>query len=297
MTKSFRAIVPALAAIAVAAACAFTSPAVAQQEDKVVVRVNGQEIRTSDIRLAMDDILPQISSMPPKTRYPFVVEYLIERHLLAQAAVGEKIAETEEFRRRSRFYQMKALRDAYFEEKIKPQITDDYVRSVYEKEKTNTEKRKAARARHIVVATEQEAKDALAKVKGGEDFAELAKKISRDSSAPNGGDLGFFAAEEMVPDFSKVVFALKPGQLGGPVKTPFGWHVVKLEEFKEIGPKPFDEVKVGLKTILLRKKVQDMVQEFRDRSKIELLDPDLAKLNEAIKKKIAEEEKKQKQQQ
>ncbi|MGI9481490.1 MAG: peptidylprolyl isomerase [Hyphomicrobiales bacterium] len=297
MTKSIRAVGPALAAFAVAAACAFSTPVFAQQEDKVVVRVNGQEIRTSDIRLAMDDILPQISSMPPKTRYPFVVEYLIERHLLAQAAVGEKIAETDEFRRRSRFYQMKALRDAYFEEKIKPQITDEYVRSVYEKEKKNTEKRKAAKARHIVVASEKEANDALAKVKAGEDFAELAKKISRDSAAPNGGDLGVFAAEEMVPEFSKVVFALKPGEIGGPVKTPFGWHIIKLEEFKEIGPKPFEQIKVGLKTILLRKKVQDMVEEFRGRSKIELLDPDLAKLRDAINKKIAEDKKKQEQQQ
>ncbi len=276
--------------LAIAALFPYAAPVAAQEEDKVIARVNGQEIRTSDIRLAMDDILAQISSIPPKARYPFVVEYLIERHLIAQAAVGAKIAQTDEFKRRQRFYQLKALRDAYFEEKIKPQITKEYVRSVYDKEKKNTEPRMRARARHIVVGSEEEAKAILVQVKGGEDFAALAKKVSKDSAAAQGGDLGYFLAEEMVPAFSKVVFDLKPGQFGGPVKTPFGWHVVKLEDFKEGEHKPYEDIEQGLKTILLRKKVQDLVADFRKRSNVELLDPDLAKLRDAINAKIKKDE-------
>jgi peptidyl-prolyl cis-trans isomerase C len=292
MMTYIKKILPAATMLAILVTFSDAAPVAAQEEDKVVVRVNGQEIRTSDIRLAMDDILSQISSIPPKARYPFVVEYLIERHLIAQAAVSEKIAETDEFRRRQRFYQLKALRDAYFEEKIKPQITKEYVRSVYDREKKNTEPRMRARARHIVVATEEEAKAVLVKVKGGEDFAALAKAISKDSAAPQGGDLGYFLPEEMVPEFSKIVFALKPGDFGGPVKTPFGWHVIKVEDFKEAKHKPYEQVENGLKTILLRKKVQDLVADFRKRSKIELLDPDLAKLRDAINKKIKEDESK-----
>ncbi|MGI9373938.1 MAG: peptidylprolyl isomerase [Hyphomicrobiales bacterium] len=292
MTSSFRKTLSA-AALSLMVALPITQNAIAQEEDKVVVKVNGQEIRASDIRLAMDDILSQISSMPPQTRYPFVVEYLIERYLLAQAGVGEKIADTAEFRKRQKFYQLKALRDAYFEEKIKPQIDDEYVRKVYEEEKEKTEIRRAARARHIVVGTEGEAQEALKKVKAGEDFAELAKQISRDSAAQKGGDLGFFEAKEMVPQFSEIVFKLKPGEIGGPVETPFGWHIVKLEEFKEVGAKPFEDVKNGLKVILLRKRVQDLVADYRNRSKIELIDPDLIRLRNAINKKIEEEDKKE----
>ncbi len=292
MTLSFRKTLSA-AALSLMVALPVMNSATAQEEDKVVVKVNGQEIRASDIRLAMDDILSQVSSMPPQTRYPFVVEYLVERYLLAQAAVGEKVAETAEFRKRQKFYQLKALRDAYFEEKIKPQITDEYVRNIYEEEKDKTEIRRAARARHILVGTEAEAMEALKRVQAGEDFAEVAKQVSRDSAAQKGGDLGFFEAKEMVPQFSEIVFKLKPGEVGGPVETPFGWHVVKLEEFQEVGAKPFEEVKNGLKVILLRKKVQDLVNEYRERSNIELLDPDLIKLQAEIDKKLKEEEAKE----
>jgi peptidyl-prolyl cis-trans isomerase C len=110
---------------------AFVLPATAQEEDaapkedKVVAIVNGHEIRGSEVQMATDDIVGQLPDLPPKLRYPFVVEYLIERHLLAQYAVKEGIADTEEYKRRLALYQAKALRDAYFFQKIRPMVTEE----------------------------------------------------------------------------------------------------------------------------------------------------------------------------
>ena len=91
-----------------------------RSEDKIVAIVNGHEIKVSEVEMATDDILGQLPDLPPKLRYPFIVEYLVERHLLAQAAVKEGIADTEEYKRRLALYQAKALRDAYFAQKITP---------------------------------------------------------------------------------------------------------------------------------------------------------------------------------
>ena len=94
-------------------------------KERVVAKVNGHGITVREIELAADDILPQLPDVPANLRYPFLVEYLIERHLLAQAAVKEGMGESAEYKRRLALYQAKALRDAYFTEKLKPAVTDD----------------------------------------------------------------------------------------------------------------------------------------------------------------------------
>ena len=103
-------------------------------DDTVVAIVNGHEIKISEVRMATDDIMGQLPDLPPKLRYPFVVEFLVERHLLAQLAVKEGIADTDEYKRRLALYQAKALRDAYFFQKIRPSVTDDEIKAAYDAE-------------------------------------------------------------------------------------------------------------------------------------------------------------------
>ncbi|MEM7427044.1 MAG: peptidylprolyl isomerase [Pseudomonadota bacterium] len=279
-------------------ACAFgltlAGPAAAQSSgnDAVVFTVNGQEIRASEIGFARDEVLPHIGGLPPKARYPFIVDYLLERHLLAQAAVGAQINKTDAYRKRLRYYQVKALREAYFAEKIRPLITKKMVRDVYEREKKNSKPRSRARALQIVVPSQQEADQLFARVSKGENFGALARQFSKGEGAANGGDLGYFYKEEMVPNFSDVVFGLKAGEVGGPFKTKFGWHIVKLIDTQTIGPKRFEDVEDGITAILLRQKVQDEIARFKKQSKIEYLDPDLVKIRSAIQKRVEEEEKK-----
>lgn len=259
-------------------------PALAQdapaKDDKVIAIVNGHEIRTSEVQMATDDIIGQLPDLPPKLRYPFVVEYLIERHLLAQYAVKEGIAETDEYKRRLALYQAKALRDAYFFQKIRPQVTEEEIKAAYDAEAAKVAQTERIRARHILVGTEKEAKDILERLNKGEDFASLAKQYSLDGSKDYGGDLGYFTAPEMVPEFSKAAFALKAGETSQPVKTDFGWHIIKLEDRKMGAAQPYDQVKSAIRNVLLRKKVQQTMEKIRGASKVELIDEDLKKYAE-----------------
>jgi peptidyl-prolyl cis-trans isomerase C len=258
---------------------------IAPKDDKTVAIVNGHEIKISEVQMATDDIIGQLPDLPPKLRYPFVVEFLIERHMLAQLAVKEGIADTEEYKRRLALYQAKALRDAYFFQKIRPQVTEDQIKSAYDEESKKVAQTERVRARHILVGTEKEAQDIEAKLQAGEKFEDLAKKYSLDGSKDYGGDLGYFTAPEMVADFSKAAFALKAGEISPPVKTDFGWHVIKLEDRKMGAAQPYDQVKGAIRNVLLRKKVQETMEQLRGTAKVEVLDEDLKKYAADVAKK------------
>ena len=274
-------------------------PALAQdapKEDKVIAIVNGHEIKVSEVQMATDDIIGQLPDLPPKLRFPFVVEYLIERHLLAQYAVKDGIADTDEYKRRLALYQAKALRDAYFFQKIRPMVTEEEMKAVYDEEAAKLQQTERVRARHILVGTEQEAKDILGRLAKGEKFEELAKQFSLDGSKDYGGDLGYFTQPEMVPEFSKATFALKTGETSQPVKTDFGWHIIRLDDRKQGAAQPFDQVKSAIRNVLLRKKVTETMEKIRSSSKVEIVDEDLKKYAEdAAKAAKAFQEKQQKQ--
>ncbi|MFO1132149.1 MAG: peptidyl-prolyl cis-trans isomerase [Hyphomicrobiales bacterium] len=264
---------------------ALAAPARAQEDvnpkdDKVIAIVNGHEIRVSEVSMATEDILGQLPDMPPKLRYPFVVEYLIERHLLAQYAVKEGIADTEEYKRRLALYQAKALRDAYFYQKIRPMVTEEMIRQAYDEEAAKLQQTERVRARMILVATEKEAQDIEKMLAAGQKFEDLAKKYSLDGSKDYGGDLGYFTAAEMVPEFSKAAFALKVGETSQPVKTDFGWHIIRLEDRKQGAAQPYDQVKQAIRNVLLRQKVGEVMAKIREASKVEILDEDLKKYAE-----------------
>ena len=258
----------------------------------VIARVNGYEITAKEVELAAEDVAAQLKDVPPKMRYPLVVQYLIERHLLAQKALREGLAESDEYKRRLRFYQYKALRDAYFVKKIKPRVTREMVKEVYERETKKIKPVERVRARHILVSTKEEAEKILKELKAGAKFEDLARKYSKDGSKEFGGDLGYFTYEEMVPAFSKAVFALKVGEVSKPVKTEYGWHIIKLEDRKKIGPRPLEEVAPGIEALLLRQEVQKEVARLGKEGKIELLDPELKKLQEENRKRLEELKKK-----
>ena len=255
------------------------------KDDKVVAIVNGHEIKISEVQMATDDIIGQLPDLPPKLRYPFVVEFLVERHLLAQLAVKEGIANTDEYKRRLALYQAKALRDAYFFQKIRPQVTDEEIKAAYDSESAKVAQTERVRARHILLGSEKEASGILARLKAGEKFADLAKKYSLDGSKDYGGDLGYFTAPEMVAEFSKAAFALKVGEVSQPVKTDFGWHMIRLEDRKLGAAQPFDQVKSAIRNVLLRKKVQETMDEFRKTAKMKFFDEDLKKYAEDVAKK------------
>jgi len=281
--------IPLLASL-LAASFLTAQPAAAQQaktdtgKDTVIVRVNGHNITRSEVQMAMDDIAVQLRDVPPKLRYPLIVQYLVERHLLAQKAIKDGLTNSEEYKKRVRFYQYKALRDAYFHTRIKPAVTDEEVRKAYEKEAGKVKPVERVRAKHILVSTREEAEKVLKELKAGAKFEDLARKYSKDGSKEFGGDLGYFTYEEMVPEFSKAVFALKKGQVSRPVKTDYGWHIIKLVDRKKVGARPFEEVAPGIRSLLLRQKVQQEVARLAKQAKIEIFDPELKKMDEENRK-------------
>jgi len=261
---------------------ALHAPARAQEEgtalsgeDQVVAVVNGYEIRTSEVRMAFDDVIGQMPNVPPKLRYPFVVEFLIERHLLAQLATRDGLADSEDYKRRLRAYQAKALRDTYLAQKLAPEVKEEDIRKVYEEESKKLTSTERIRARHILVASEKEANTILEKLKGGAKFEDLAKQYSLDGSKDYGGDLGYFTAPEMVAEFSKAAFALKVDEVSKPIKTDFGWHIIKLVDRKMGAAQPYDQVRSAIRNVLVRNKVQEALTGMRDIAKVEIVDPDL----------------------
>jgi len=261
--------------LAVSASALITVPAAAQEEDKVVARVNSYEIKTSEVSLAAEELSAQLGNLPRQNRYPFIVQYLIERHLLAQAGQQQKMDQTSEYKKRLDYYQSKALRDAYFLQVLKPQVTEDEARKEYDKQAAKLGTEEKVHARHILVADEKTAKEVHGQLSGNlEAFNELAQKYAPGSNT----DLGFLGLSDKPEAIAKAAFALKVGQVSAPVKSEFGWHVIKIDERKVLEPQPFDKIKGGLIQLLSRQKVQAAIAALTKSAKIDFLDPDLKKL-------------------
>ncbi len=284
------------AALAVTTALSFPARAQDQQqeqqpeaqaltgEDKTVATVNGYEIKASEVRMAFDDVIGQLPNIPRKLRYPFVVEFLIERHLLAQLANKEGLGDSDDYKRRLAAYQAKALRDSYLAQKIGPTVSEAEIKIVYDEESKRLEETERVRARHILVASEKEATDIEARLAKGEKFEDLAKQYSLDGSKDYGGDLGYFTAPEMVPQFSAAAFAMQKGETSKPVKTDFGWHIIRIEDRKKGAAQPYDQVKGAIRNVLVRKKVQQKLASLREVAKVDILDEDLKRFAEEAKK-------------
>ncbi len=263
-------------------------------EDKTVAIVNGYEIKASEVRMAFDDVVGQLPNIPRKLRFPFVVEFLVERHLLAQLANKEGLGNSDDYKRRLAAYQAKALRDSFLAQRIGPKITEAEIKIVYDEESKKLTETERVRARHILVASEKEATELSAKLDKGEKFEDLAKQYSLDGSKDYGGDLGYFTAPEMVPEFSKAAFELKKGEVSKPVKTDFGWHIIRIEDRKKGAAQPYDQVKGAIRNVLVRKKVQEQLVELRKIAKVEVVDEDLKRFaDEAQKQRKALEDQQQ----
>jgi peptidyl-prolyl cis-trans isomerase C len=249
--------------------------AAAQDADPVVARVNGVELRQSDLAFAEEDLgtqVQQLQQMPPETKREYLITYLADMMLVAKAAEDKKLGDSNEFKKRLIFARNKLLMEAVLQAEAKAALTDANMRKVYDDATKQMTAETEVHARHILVEKEDEAKTILADLKKGGDFAAIAKEKSKDPGAADGGDLGFFTKDQMVPEFSEVAFKLEKGQLSDPVKTQFGWHIIKVED-KRTKPIPeFEKVKDQIETYVTRKTQAEFITKLRDTGKIERLD-------------------------
>ena len=244
----------------------------ARAEDKVLAKVNGAEIRQSDVALAEEELGPSLAQMDPATKDENVLAFLIDMRIVSKAAEDKKVQDGEDFKKRLAFTRSRLLMDSLLASEGKAATTDDAMKKVYEQASKEITGEEEVHARHILVETEDDAKAVEEELKKGADFADLAKKKSKDPGASDGGDLGFFTKDQMVPEFSSVAFSLEPGKVSDPVKSQFGWHVIKVEEKRKRKAPDFDQVKGQIETYVTRKAQADYVGKLRDSAKIERLD-------------------------
>src|SRR6201985_1857298 len=245
----------------------------AEEANPVLAKVNGAEIRASDVALAEEELGPSLAQMEPATKKENVLAFLIDMKIVAKAAEAKKIEDRDDFKARLAFARSRLLMDNLLAAEGKAATTDDAMKKVYDEAAKQIEGEQEVHARHILVETEDEAKAIEAELKKGADFAELAKAKSKDpGGAADGGDLGFFTKDQMVPEFSAVAFSLEPGKISDPVKSQFGWHIIKVEEKRNREPPEVDQVKSQIEAYVTRKAQADYVAKLREGAKIERMD-------------------------
>ncbi|TYO65150.1 peptidylprolyl isomerase [Bradyrhizobium hipponense] len=241
-------------------------------DDPVLAKVNGLDIKKSDVALAEEELGPSLAQMDPATKDENVLSFLIDMKIVAKAAEDKKIGDSDEFKKRLAFARNRLLMDGLLASEGKAATTDDSMKKVYEEASKQITGEQEVRARHILVETEDEAKAVKAELDKGADFAELAKKKSKDPGSADGGDLGFFTKEQMVPEFSTVAFALEPGKISDPVKSQFGWHIIKVEEKRSRKAPDFAQVRPQIEQYVTRKAQADYVAKLRAEAKVERMD-------------------------
>jgi peptidyl-prolyl cis-trans isomerase C len=248
------------------------APAPVSASDPVVARVNGVDIRESDLALAEEDLGADMQSVSPEAKREHLISYLADIIMVTQAADKKNLADNADFKRRLAFLRNKLLMGYELQQAAKTALTDEALHQTYDEAVKSMAGQEEVRARHILVQSEDEAKAILEQLKKGADFATLAKEKSKDPGAAEGGDLGYFTKDQMVPEFADVAFKMYPGQLSNPVKTQFGWHVIKLEDKRTKQPPEFERVKDQIEAYLARKAQTDFIAKLRQNAKVERLD-------------------------
>jgi len=260
----------ALLLVAIAAP-AFAQSAAPMTADPVVAKVNGSDIHRSDVLRELQLMGPQAQQVPPQILYPQILQKMVATKLVSEKAYAEKLQNDPEVRAKMKDAEQQIVAEVYVHRAVMPKITDAKVKERYEELAAKFKPQDEVRARHILVPTEDEANAVIAQLKGGADFAKLAEEKSKDTgSAKQGGDLGYFTHDAMVKPFADAAFAMKTGEVSDkPVKTEFGWHVIKVEDKRKSAPPPLSEVHDQIANQLGQEMTNDLVKSMEAKAKIE----------------------------
>lgn len=262
---------PAPAAEAPAAAPAPVDPAT------VIATINGEPITEADLGLAEQAFGEQIAKLPPDDRRKAVLDVLVDLKLMAAAATADGLDKTDAFQRQLALLRAQALRSEFFRVEIDGKTTDEAVKKRYDEEIAKVTPPEEVKAAHILVETEDEAKAIIKELDAGGDFAKLAQEKSKDpGSAKMGGELGYFTQGKMVKEFEDAAFKLDVGKYTEtPVKTQYGYHIIKVEDKRKQPLPSYDQVKDQVRQMVLRDTFVAEVAQLRKDNKVEILDPSL----------------------
>lgn len=258
--------IPALCLLALFAC----KPAAEKKEGKPLAEVNGKVITVDDFKAEVDNLPPYIKPMAQSQQgKKELLESMIVRQLILDKANKEGIADSKEVTAKLEDLKKRVIVETYLKKKIEQdvKVSDAEMKQFYDQNKEKFKSTDQVHASHILVKSEKEAQDIQAQLKKGAKFEDLAKKYSADSSAAKGGDLGWFGKGAMVPEFEKTAFSLKEGEVSDIVKTPYGFHLIKVTGKRPAGIRSFDEVKDQIKAALLPAKQQELFQKMREEVK------------------------------
>ena len=256
---------------AVFATSLLLSTALYAQDAKVVAKVDGFSVLETDVQAALEELGPGLSpQMDAAQRRTYAIDYLIDLKIVAAAANKEKLGDSAEFKKRLDQTRDRLLMETTLTREGDKGATEEAMKKFYDETVKGLKPAQEVKARHILVEKEEEAKAALERIKKGEDFAKLAAELSKDpGSGKEGGDLGWFEKERMVPEFAEAAFKLDKGGVSDLVKTQFGFHIIKVDDKRDKPAPTYDSVKDQLKRYMIQKSQQDYVMKLREAAKIE----------------------------
>jgi peptidyl-prolyl cis-trans isomerase C len=252
-------------------------------KDPVVATVNGQPIYLSELQVAQQALPPQYRNMPLTSVYPALLDKIIDSKLIVADGKKNKADADPAFKRRMAFVEEQVIQDFWLQKELGKRLTPEKLQARYQEKLKSMPAEDEVHARHILVATEQEAKDVLAELKKGTSFDKLAREKSTDkASGAEGGDLGWFKRTDMVKEFSDAAFALKKGELSeAPVKTQFGFHVIKVEDRRRAPPPSFEELADQIREEVQREIVTQYIDQLHSGAKVEKFNMDGSKVTAA----------------
>ncbi|OSQ40716.1 peptidylprolyl isomerase [Thalassospira mesophila] len=264
----------------------FASPAMAQDsapaEDKVLATVNGEKIMESEVRATQQGLPAQYRQYPFEALKPMLLDREISQRLMTMAGEKAGLGDDAEVKDRVAAMKRRIVAETYLDREIAKVVTDEAVKERYDAFIKTNEPEMQVHARHILLKTEEDAKAVIKELDDGADFAALAKEKSTGPSGPTGGDLGFFSHDQMVPEFAEAAFNMEPGSYSKePVKTQFGWHVIKVEETKKGEQPTFEEKHTELAAEMTQETYKKLVADLREKADVDntLETPDTKKSN------------------
>jgi peptidyl-prolyl cis-trans isomerase C len=257
--------VAALAALLAAAAM----PVLAADADPVVASVNGKDIHRSAL-IDAQQAIPQLRQMPLEMVYDQLLDHVVTAQILLDQAKKQKLEDDPQVKAAFKEAQARILQQAYLAKRVDGDISEDAIKKRYEELKKTAQPKEEVKVSHILVDSEEAAKAVIADLKSGVKFEDEAKAKTKDpSGATNGGDLGYIGKGDTVPEFSDAAFKLKPGEITEtPVKTQFGWHVIKAEDHRIAPPPSYDDSKGAIKNELAQQDVQKVIDGLKKSAQV-----------------------------
>lgn len=237
----------------------------AEGKDGVAAVVNGEKITVAEIRDAYK-ANPQLKGRVSfNDFYNKALDGFISGKIVYQEAVKAKVTDTPEYKAQLELAKQELARKIYLEQQVAKKVTDKDVKKLYDEYKSTFKSEKEVKAKHILVPSKEKADEVIGKLKKGGDFDKLAKEYSKEPA-----ELGYFTKRVMVPEFADAAFSMKKGEVSkAPVKTQFGYHVIKVEDIRDSKPMAQKDIEPQLKAMLTQGALAESFQDAAQNSKVE----------------------------